>query len=387
MGRYAKNRELRSASYSIRMPVGYTSIGPNDPVEGLMRFNNTRKRIEAYYKGKWRPLAAGSGDIEYPHKDTFYGNGTQTNFGPMRYSYPAGNEIYILVFIGNVFQNPGVAYNIDGYEITFTSPPPDGHPIVILHGTMPGEPMELIPEDYSIYTPPSGPLYAVFGNVSTVVEGSPVLFTVNTLNIPNGTVLYYRVMPGTPPASYVDITGGENNAGNLKTGSFTITSNTGSFVVSVASDAVEDSGERFYVDVMENSTSGTVVTTSVEVAVTIYDPLPPPDPIITAFTALPNPVTEGANVVVTCSITDTVSRTIYWKVEANIGASPADFTGPYNGTISTVIGSLSNFTFNVGIATDAIASEGDSFTIDFHANAAFPPGDHFYRSGVITITG
>ena len=51
MGRYAKNRELRSASYSIRMPVGYTSIGPNDPVEGLMRFNNTRKRIEAYYKG------------------------------------------------------------------------------------------------------------------------------------------------------------------------------------------------------------------------------------------------------------------------------------------------------------------------------------------------
>lgn len=387
MGRYAKNRELRSASYSIRMPVGYTSLGPNAPVDGLMRFNDTRKRIEAYYKGKWRPLAAGSGDIEYPYKDTFYGTGTQTTFGPMRYSYPAGNEIYILVFVGNVWQNPGVAYTIDGYEITFTSPPPDGHAVVVLHGTMPGEPMELIPTEYTSYTPILGPVYRVFGNVGSVVEGSSVMFTVSTLNVPDSTVLYYRIMAGTPPASYLDITDGENNLGNLGVGSFTISGNVGSFVVGIAADEVSDSGERFYVDVMEDSTSGAVVTTSVEVQVTIYDPPPPPDPVVTVFTANPNPVTEGANLVVICSITDTVSRDVYWKVEGIGSTSTADFNVPLSGNITTVIGSLTNFTFNVSIATDGVAGENEQFTIDFHANAAFPSGEYFYRSAPISITG
>jgi hypothetical protein len=67
-------------------------------------------------------------------KDTFYGDGVKRVFGFMKYSYDSGDELLILVFVGNVFQNPGVAYYVDGQSIEFTSPPPDGHPIVILHG-------------------------------------------------------------------------------------------------------------------------------------------------------------------------------------------------------------------------------------------------------------
>jgi len=116
------------------MPVTCSSsVGPNCPVDGLVRFNDQKKRPEIYMKNRWRPFAI-TGEIPYPDKDLFYGNAKQTVFGPMKFSYPTGNEILLLVFIHNVFQVPGLAYVVDGYEINFTSPPPNYHPIVILHG-------------------------------------------------------------------------------------------------------------------------------------------------------------------------------------------------------------------------------------------------------------
>ena len=51
----------------------------------------------------------------------------------MTQSYAPGHEAEILVFIGNIFQNPGVAYTVNGYTITFTSVPDLGMKIVILH--------------------------------------------------------------------------------------------------------------------------------------------------------------------------------------------------------------------------------------------------------------
>ena len=149
MGRFLKNKELKSGSYSIRLPMGSNSIGPNSPVNGLVRYNIDRRRAELYSRNKWRPLGTG-GDIEYPIKDTFYGDGRTNTFGPMLYSYPTGNEIFVMVFIHNVFQNPGIAYVLDGYEIQFTSPPPNGHPIVILHGVVIGDASEQIPGWYTI---------------------------------------------------------------------------------------------------------------------------------------------------------------------------------------------------------------------------------------------
>lgn len=148
MGRYIKNKELKSGSYSIRLPMGSNSIGPDVPVTGLIRYNTDRRRPELYSRNKWRPMGTG-GDIEYPIKDTFYGDGQTNVFGPMLYPYPTGNEIFVMVFIHNVFQNPGIAYIVDGYEIQFTSPPPNGHAIVILHGVIIGDATEQIPSWYS----------------------------------------------------------------------------------------------------------------------------------------------------------------------------------------------------------------------------------------------
>jgi hypothetical protein len=132
MGRFLKNRELRSGSYSIRLPMGSSAVGPDSPVSGLIRYNITLDRFEYYAIDRWRQLA--QGDALGAVKDTFYGDGVLRTFGPMLVSYDIGNEIQILVFVGGVFQNPGDAFTVDADMITFTSTPPDQHPIIVLHG-------------------------------------------------------------------------------------------------------------------------------------------------------------------------------------------------------------------------------------------------------------
>jgi hypothetical protein len=132
MGRYLKNKELRSGSYSIRAPYGYSAIGHTSPVTGLFRLNGDTGKLEFYSGSQWRILAI-EGAVSIT-KDTFTGDGTNSQFGPMSVSYTAGQETLLLVFIGNVFQNPGVAFTVNGTNINFTSPPNNLQPIVVLHG-------------------------------------------------------------------------------------------------------------------------------------------------------------------------------------------------------------------------------------------------------------
>jgi hypothetical protein len=134
MGKYLKNRELPTASYSVRLPMGTNAIGPDWPVEGLIRYNYQIDEIQVYSNNRWKSLKVSDGTDRSIHKDTFYGDGSTRAFGPLRYSYQVGEEIKIFVYIGNVFQNPGVAYTVDDNILNFTSTPPAGHTIIILHG-------------------------------------------------------------------------------------------------------------------------------------------------------------------------------------------------------------------------------------------------------------
>ena len=271
MGRYAKNKEIKSGSHSIRLPLGTTVLAPNDPVLGLFRFNQNRQRLEFYQYNRWRGLAFAS-EIEYPFKETFYGTGTQVVFGPMKYKYPATNEIYVRIYIHNVFQNPGVAYTIDDYTITFTSPPPDGHPIVVLHGTVPGDVFEQIP--YSWNPPPrifTETSYRIVSNLNRLIEkdANTAMFTVTTTNVESGTKLYWKVRPGNIPVTYNDFVLGD--AGNLLAGTFTIQNNIATFNVEIKTDTITEHDESFYVDVMTGNIFGTVVTTSVEYEIELFD--------------------------------------------------------------------------------------------------------------------
>lgn len=271
MGRYLKNREVKSASYSVRLPMGTSILASNDPVTGLFRFNHTKNRVEVYKSNRWVPLAFAA-EIDYPFKETFYGTGTQLVFGPMRYRYPKGNDIFVRIYVHNVFQNPGSAYTIDDFTINFTSPPPDGHPIVVMHGTVPGDVFDPIPVTWNpparIFTETS---YRITSNLDRLIErdSNVAMFTVTTTNVEDGTRLFWKIRPGSVPVTYTDFVLGA--PGNLLAGTFTIQSNMARFNVEIKTDTIVEHDESFYVDVMTGNINGTVVTTTVEYEIELFD--------------------------------------------------------------------------------------------------------------------
>jgi len=138
MGRFAKNRELKDQGYAIRVPVGSSAVRSGSPSDGLVRYNTDTNRFEFYYNSNWYNVAKeGNSTIV---KDS---QGSGSNLGAadgiiatftMSYAYSAGQEAQVLVYVGNIFQNPGVAYTFNGTTtITFTTPPPLGQTVVILH--------------------------------------------------------------------------------------------------------------------------------------------------------------------------------------------------------------------------------------------------------------
>jgi hypothetical protein len=131
MGRHLKNDRIRTAGSGAVMPFGPTSLRPLTPISGDFRFNTETNLVEVYYSGGWNTLTR-EGPVDVT-KDTFTGDGTTTTF-TMTKSYSAGQETRIIAVVGNIFQNPGVAYTVSGTTITFTSAPPFGQTVIVLHG-------------------------------------------------------------------------------------------------------------------------------------------------------------------------------------------------------------------------------------------------------------
>lgn len=130
MGRRIKNLELVSRSYAIRLPVGDNIVAPQYPVEAQIRFNTSTANMEVYYNSAWHGVGL-VGRVAIV-KDAFVGDGSNPTFA-MSNSYAAGHDAEVIAFIDGIFQNPGIAYTINGYDITFTSPPNLNVSIVILH--------------------------------------------------------------------------------------------------------------------------------------------------------------------------------------------------------------------------------------------------------------
>lgn len=96
-------------------------------------------------------------------------------------------------------------------------------------------------------------VYAVSESTTSVNEGSSVTFTVTTANVADGTTLYWTTSGTTAASDFSDDTA---------SGSFTITSNSGSIVRTLKSDLSTEGSETFTLSVRTGSTSGTVVATS-----------------------------------------------------------------------------------------------------------------------------
>jgi len=115
------------------LPIGSNSVGPDQPVNGQVRFNTSNNRIEMYLASVWNQVAKiGSVSITV---DEFTGDGVITAF---TMSQIESSDNAVLVSIGGVYQQPTINYTTNGTTtITFTSPPPapgvNPNKIVVVH--------------------------------------------------------------------------------------------------------------------------------------------------------------------------------------------------------------------------------------------------------------
>ena len=131
MGNWAKNRLLESGSTSIVIPSGSSAQRPDAPVFGQFRFNTDTALLEFFNGSAFIPLAS-AGGVSYT-VDQFVGDGSTTVF---TMSEQESSTQPIMVFVGSIYQDPYSAYTVDGgFDITFTSAPPSGEPISVIHST------------------------------------------------------------------------------------------------------------------------------------------------------------------------------------------------------------------------------------------------------------
>lgn len=128
MGYFLKNRQLQSGSSGVVLPAGSSATRPDAPVFGLIRYNTDTGFVE-YFNGSIFQSLAAAGGVSYT-VDTFTGDGSSTNF-TMSVSAPAADEI--IVFVGSLYQIPTTNYTVSGFSIDFTSAPPNGVPINVIH--------------------------------------------------------------------------------------------------------------------------------------------------------------------------------------------------------------------------------------------------------------
>lgn len=131
MGYFVKNRRLQSGSSGVVLPAGGSAVRPYAPKFGMIRYNTDLAAIEFFNGTTWAELGQ-AGALSYT-VDSFVGDGTTQVF---TMSEEESSPSQIMVFIGSIYQDSTSAYTVNGgYDITFTSPPPDGEPISVIHSS------------------------------------------------------------------------------------------------------------------------------------------------------------------------------------------------------------------------------------------------------------
>lgn len=119
--------------------------------------------------------------------------------------------------------------------------------------------------------PPASPTYAISPNVSSIDEGGTVTWNITTTNVANGTTLYWTNSGTTVGADFSDETNG---------GFFTINSNAGQIVKTLANDQSTEGSQTVVIQVRTGGSNGPIVVTSATVNVndTSTTPVTPPPP-------------------------------------------------------------------------------------------------------------
>jgi len=207
------------------------------------------------------------------------------------------------------------------------------------------------------------PAYNITPNVTQLNEGSTLITTVTTQNVPAGTTLYWKINEETGTISAADIVGGslDGSEGVNSQGFFIFSKN-------LADDLTTEGEEKFTIKLYTDATFNLLVATSP--LITINDTSLTPNP---TYSITPNvtQLNEGATLTTTITTQDVADgTTLYWVVDEHTGTiNSADFsTGSMSGT-----GTVSNNTFNIThvIANDVSTEGEEKFTIKLYTDAGY----------------
>jgi hypothetical protein len=131
MGYFVKNRRLQSGSSGVVIPTGSSAQRPDSPNFGMIRYNTDSGLVEFFNGSIWTALSTG-GSITYT-VDDFTGDGNTTIF---TMSVAESIATQLIVFVGSIYQEAIISYSVDGgYDIEFTTAPPNTVPINVIHTT------------------------------------------------------------------------------------------------------------------------------------------------------------------------------------------------------------------------------------------------------------
>ena len=160
------------------------------------------------------------------------------------------------------------------------------------------------------------PTYEITASSTLIREGQSVYFGINTTNVSDGTILYWKNIGNTNAADFND---------GLNSGSVTISNGSATILKSLINDLVTEGNETIVIELRLTSITGTLVATSP--TVTVIDS----SQAVKTYSIVPNKqsINEGDSVTYTITTSGLLSGTIlYWN---NIGSTSAiDFTNGQN---------------------------------------------------------
>lgn len=128
MGYYLKRTNIDNEGFVL--PSGPTVDRPSTPIVASARYNTDTQSIE-YFNGSVYVDVAKSGNASI-RVDKFTGDGITTLFTPMTVEHDDWQEI--LVFIDGILQLGPGNFDVSGFDLTFTEPPPNGIRVAVVHG-------------------------------------------------------------------------------------------------------------------------------------------------------------------------------------------------------------------------------------------------------------
>jgi hypothetical protein len=217
------------------------------------------------------------------------------------------------------------------------------------------------------------PTYLVTPDAQTVNEGTPVVFTITTTNVPNGTVFSWRILDAYPAALLSTIDGfdfvpaGSVGPFAIPTGNVTVNNNTASVVITFTADQRTDGLKAFQLQIGAAGGAGPWYAYN-QYIVMVHDTSLATISYVVSPSA--TSVNEGSTVTFSITTTNVPDGTpLYWS---NAGTTSAtDFTP--NASLGGVTISGGTASFSLTLANDATTEGPETIVVQLRTGSTTGP--------------